>query len=84
MHEKITGLLFQVIWEIPEELRRELSKTRFDFDSTLIESTSQPDVEFGTSMNEKGNKSNRNSIALVGFVAGVLTVLLVVMAIKGC
>ena len=25
-HEKIIGLLFQVIWEIPEELRRELSR----------------------------------------------------------
>jgi hypothetical protein len=29
-------------------------------------------------------KSNTSSIALVGFVAGVLTVLLVVFAIKGC
>ena len=83
MHEKITGLLFQVLWELPEELRRELSKTRFDFDTTLIESTSQLEVEFGTGMNQRG-KSTRNSIALVGFVAGVLTVLVVLFALKGC
>jgi hypothetical protein len=25
-HEKIIGLLFQVVWKIPEELRRELSR----------------------------------------------------------
>lgn len=32
-HEKIIGSLVQVIWEIPEELRRELS--RLDSASTL-------------------------------------------------
>ena len=37
-----------------------------------------------TGMNHKQNKSSKSSIALVGFVAGVLTVVLVVFALKGC
>ena len=35
-------------------------------------------------MKDKENKSTKGSIALVGFAAGVLTVVLVVLAMKGC
>jgi hypothetical protein len=35
-------------------------------------------------MNDNGNKANRTSLALVGFAAGVITVLLVLLALKGC
>jgi hypothetical protein len=33
---------------------------------------------------DKENRANKISIALVGFVAGVLTVLLALFATKGC
>ena len=35
-------------------------------------------------MKEDENKANKTSIALVGFAAGVITVLLVLFATKGC
>jgi hypothetical protein len=35
-------------------------------------------------LHDKENKSSKTSIALGGFVAGVLTVLLVFFAMKGC
>jgi hypothetical protein len=35
-------------------------------------------------MKDKGNKPNKTSFAIVGFVAGVLTVLLVLFAMRGC
>ena len=35
-------------------------------------------------MKDKETKSNKSSIALVGFVAGAVTVLLVFFAMKGC
>ena len=35
-------------------------------------------------MGDNENRTNKTSIALVGFVAGVLTVVLVVFATKGC
>ena len=37
-----------------------------------------------STMNDKENKSTKSSIVLVGFVAGVLTVVLVFLAMKGC
>ncbi len=35
-------------------------------------------------MKHNQNKPNKNSFAVIGFVAGVLTVLLVLFATKGC
>lgn len=35
-------------------------------------------------MKDVENKPNKTSIAIVGFAAGVLTVILVVLAIRGC
>ena len=35
-------------------------------------------------MKDKENKSNTTSFAIIGFVAGVLTVILVVLATRGC
>jgi hypothetical protein len=38
----------------------------------------------GNDMKDSEDKANKTSLALVGFAAGVLTVLLVLFAIKGC
>ncbi|MDQ1707298.1 MAG: hypothetical protein QOJ88_509 [Pyrinomonadaceae bacterium] len=35
-------------------------------------------------MNDNPNKTNKTSFAIVGFVAGALTVALVFFALKGC
>jgi hypothetical protein len=35
-------------------------------------------------MNDKENRASKTSVALVGFAAGVLTVLLVLFALRGC
>ncbi len=35
-------------------------------------------------MKDSENKTNKTSFAIVGFTFGVLTVLLVVLALKGC
>lgn len=35
-------------------------------------------------MKDNENRTNKSAILLVGFVCGVLTVLLVVFALKGC
>lgn len=36
------------------------------------------------SMNEKDKNSNKASIAITGFVAGVITILLVLFSLNGC
>ncbi len=43
---------------------------------------SAPSREGG--MKDNGNKADRGTFALVGFAAGVLLVLLVLFALKGC
>jgi hypothetical protein len=35
-------------------------------------------------MKDQENKSNRTSFAVIGFAAGVLTVLLVLFSLRGC
>jgi hypothetical protein len=35
-------------------------------------------------MKDKGNRANKISLSLVGFAAGVLTVLLIILALKAC
>jgi hypothetical protein len=35
-------------------------------------------------MGDNQNRANKSSMMIVGFVAGVLTVVLVVLALKGC